>query len=51
MGFVAPDDLSDDDRQAARSLYEMTEPSPGTARRLLASFRSLMPGVRATARV
>ena len=51
MGFVAPADLSAEDRQAARSLHEMTEPSPGAARRLLATFRALMPGVRTVARV
>ena len=51
MGFVHGDDLSDEDREATRSLYDLTAPSPGAARRLLTTFRSLMPGVRTTARV
>ena len=50
MGFVHGDDLSDEDRQSTRSLHDLTEPSPGAARRLLATFRSLMPGVRVAAR-
>ena len=51
MGFVHGDDLSEEDLDATRSLHELTEPSPGAARRLLATFRSMMPGVRTTARV
>ena len=51
MGFVQPGDLGHDDREAVRSLRELTEPGTGPARRLLASFRSMMPGERAVARV
>ncbi len=51
MGFVHGDDLSDEDRRSTRSLHDLTEPSPGAARRLLATFRSMMPGVRTSARV
>ena len=51
MGFVHGDDLSAEDRESTRSLYDLTAPIPGQARRLLATFRSLMPGVRTAARV
>ena len=51
MGFVDPARLSPDDRASARSLHALTEPSPGAARRLMGSFRAMMPGVRTTARI
>ena len=44
MGFLNPEALSEKDRQAARSLYGLTEPGPGAARRLMGSFRKLLPG-------
>ena len=51
MGFIDPDRLSADDRASARSLHDLTEPSPGAARRLMGTFRAMMPGVRTTARL
>lgn len=46
MGFLRLGDLAEEDREAARSLFDLTEPHPGRARRLLASFRGLLPGQR-----
>ena len=46
MGFIDPNGLSPGDQEAARSLYDLTAPSPGAARRLMGSFRAMMPGVR-----
>ena len=51
MGLIDPDGLAPDDRAVARSLYDLTTPSPGAARRLMGSFRSMMPGVRTTVNV
>ena len=45
-GFRDPGALGGDDRAGARSLFDLTEPGPDRARRLLASFRALLPGVR-----
>ncbi|GAB5537041.1 MAG: BLUF domain-containing protein [Rubricoccaceae bacterium] len=44
MGFVNPDVLSDEDREAARSLRSLTESGPDAAQRLMGSFRHLLPG-------
>lgn len=44
MGFRRVDELAPADRESARSLFEMTEVGPGRAGRLLASFRSFLPG-------
>jgi hypothetical protein len=46
MGFRTLDGLDAADREAARSVLDLTAPGPDRARRLLASFRSLLPGAR-----
>ena len=46
MGFRRLDGLDAADREAARTLFELTETTPGRAGRLLGSFRSLLPGAR-----
>ena len=46
MGFCDPAALAEGDRPAVRSLLDLTAGGPDRARRLLASFRSLLPGVR-----
>lgn len=43
IGFLRPELLDDEDRAIARSLYDLTEPAPGAVRRLMASFRKLLP--------
>ena len=43
IGFLHPENLSEADRQAARSLYTLTEPGTSTVRRLMGSFRKLLP--------
>lgn len=49
MGFVRLDQLSPEDREAARSALELTTPAPRLIRRLMASFRNLLPRSVATA--
>lgn len=51
MGFLRPEDLPDEDREATESMFSLTEPQPGRVHRLLASFRSLMPGQQAYGRI
>ncbi|MDT0631148.1 BLUF domain-containing protein [Rubrivirga sp. S365] len=46
MGLCDVHGLDDEDRAATRSLLDLTAPGPDRARRLLASFRALLPGVR-----
>ncbi len=43
MGLVRPDELPLSVRDEVRTLYELTEPGPGLARRLLAAFRVVVP--------
>ena len=46
MGFHHDETLSGEDRAGVRSLLDLTADGPDRARRLLASFRSLLPGER-----
>lgn len=46
MGFQSMAGLSDDDRAGVRSPFDLTADGPDRARRLLSSFRSLLPGER-----
>ena len=46
MGFRRMDSLDPQDREAARSLFDLTGATPGRAGLLLASFRALLPGGR-----
>jgi len=43
IGFLRLEDLAEEDRSAARSLYSLTEPGPGAVRRLMGTFRKLLP--------
>ena len=43
IGFLHPEDLNEADRERARSLYSLTEASPGAAHRLMGTFRNLLP--------
>ncbi|MEM1054374.1 MAG: BLUF domain-containing protein [Bacteroidota bacterium] len=43
MGLVRPDDLSTEDRSAVNTVFELTHPSPDRARRLLSTFRRIVP--------
>ena len=43
IGFLRLEDLAEADREAARSLYSLTEPGPGAVRRLMGTFRKLLP--------
>ena len=43
IGFLSLEELPAEDRAAARSLYSLTEPGPGAVRRLMGTFRKLLP--------
>lgn len=43
VGFLRLEDLTEEDRTAARSVYSLTEPGPGAVRHLMGTFRKLLP--------